>query len=115
MGGRGRRNGNGEEGGATREGGLWADARGRRKKIPEREGGENKKIGGEHITVGSYYNPAVMLTYHRRFVLRIGGDVVESITAGSYYEPAVIHKHHRWVHLEPAVIDYHRRFETNRR
>ena len=44
-----------------------------------------KKIGGEHITAGSYYNPAVMLTYHRR------------------------------VHLEPAVIDYHRRFETNRR
>ena len=31
------------EGGATREGGLWADARGRRKKIPEREGGENEK------------------------------------------------------------------------
>ena len=31
------------EGGATREGGLWADARGRRKKISEREGGENEK------------------------------------------------------------------------
>ena len=42
MGGRGRRNGNGEEGGATREGGLWADARGRRKKIPEREGGRGE-------------------------------------------------------------------------
>jgi hypothetical protein len=27
----------------------------------------------------------------------------------------VIRKHHRRVHLEPAVIDYHRRFETNRR
>jgi len=33
MGGRGTRNGNGEEGGT----------RGRRKKIPEREGGENEK------------------------------------------------------------------------
>ena len=42
MGGRGRRNGNGEEGGATREGGLWADARGRRKKIPERERGRGE-------------------------------------------------------------------------
>ena len=86
MGRRGRRKGNGEEGGATREGGLWADARGRRKKIPEREReGRMKKIGGEHITAGSYYNPAVMLTYHRQ------------------------------VHLKPAVIYYHRRFETNRR
>ena len=47
--------------------------------------GRMKKIGGEHITVGSYYNPAVMLTYHRQ------------------------------VHLNPAVIYYHRRFETNRR
>jgi hypothetical protein len=54
------------------------------KNTGEREGGENeKKIGGEHITVGSYYNPAV------------------------------IRKHHCWVHLELAVIDYHRRFETN--
>ena len=61
MGGRGRRKGNGEEGGATREGGLWTDARGRRKKIPEREGGENeKKIGAEHITAGSYYEPTVI-------------------------------------------------------
>jgi len=65
--------------------------RGRRKKnlrMGERErgGGENeKKIDGEHITAGSYYNPAVMLIYHRR------------------------------VHLEPAVKDYHRRFEINRR
>ena len=66
------------EGGATREGGLWADARGRRKKIPEREGeGRMKKIGGEHITAGSYYNPAVMLTYHRRFVIRPGGDALD--------------------------------------
>ena len=70
MGGCGRRNGNGEEGGAPREGGLWVDAMGRRKKIPEREReGRMKKIGGEYITVGSYYNPAVMLTYHRRVVL----------------------------------------------
>ena len=38
------------------------------------------KIGGEHITVGSSYNPAVMLTYHRWFVIRPGGD---GITAGS--------------------------------
>ena len=53
--------------------------------------------------------------HHRRVILQPGGDVVESITAGSYYEPAVIRKHHRWVHLEPAVIGYHRRFETNRR
>ena len=91
--------------GAAAMGGLWADARGRRKKIPEREReGRMKKIDGEHITVGSYYNPAVMITYHRRFVIRPGGDVVESITAGSYYEPAVICKHHRWVHLEPAVM-----------
>ena len=43
------------------------------------------------------------------------GDALDSITAGSYYEPAVIRKHYRRVHLEPAVIDYHRRFETNRR
>ena len=80
MGGRGRRKGNGEEGGATREGGLWADARGRRKKIPERERGrgELKKLGGEHITAGSYYNPAVMLMYHRRFVIRPGGDMLAS-------------------------------------
>ena len=54
-----------------------------------------KKLGGEYITAGSYYNPAVMLTYHRRFVIRPGGDALESITAesitaGSYYEPAVI-------------------------
>ena len=42
MGGRGRRKGNGEEGGATREGGLWANARGRRKKIPERERGRGE-------------------------------------------------------------------------
>ena len=46
-------------------------------------------------------DPAVMLTYHRRFahhrrfVIRPGGDAVESITARSYYEPAVIRKHHR--------------------
>ena len=80
------------------------------KNTGEREGeGRTKKIGGQHITVGSYYNPAVMLTYHRRFVIRPGGD------AQSYYEPAVICKHHRRVHLEPEVIDYHRRFETNRR
>ena len=38
MGGSGRRKGNGEEGGATRE------------------GGENEKIGGEHITAGSIWN-----------------------------------------------------------
>ena len=48
------------------------------------------KIGGEHITVGSHYNPAVMLTYHRRFVIRPGGDALEGITTGSYYELAVI-------------------------
>ena len=30
-------------------------------------------------------DPAVMLTYHRRFVIRPGGDVVESITAGSIW------------------------------
>ena len=104
-------------GGQRHEGGRAVGGhQGRRKKIPKREGGENeKKIGGEHITAGSYYNPAVMFTYHRQFVIQPGGDVVESITAGSYYEPAVIRKHHRWVYLEPAVIDYHRRFETNRR
>jgi len=67
MGGRGRRKGNGEEGGATRE------------------GGENEKKRGEHITARSYYNPAVMLIYHRRFVIRPGGDAL-----GLYYEPAVI-------------------------
>jgi len=45
MGGRGTRNGNGEEGGPTRAGGLGADARGRRNKIPERarEGRMKKK------------------------------------------------------------------------
>jgi len=97
MGGRGRRKGNGEEGGATREGGLWADARGR-KKIPEREGGENeKKLGGEHITAGSYYNPAVMLTYHRRVVLRTGGDMLASPpgpfgTGGDRLSPPVRNK-----------------------
>ena len=60
---------------------------GEEEKIPERERGrgELKKLGGEHITAGSYYNPAVIL------------------------------KHHRRIHLEPAVIYYHRRFETNRR
>jgi len=55
MGGRGRRNGNGEEGGATREGGLWADARGRRKKIPERERGEGRMKKNRW-----YYEPAVI-------------------------------------------------------
>ena len=59
--------------------------------------GGGKKIGGEHITAGSYYNPAVMLIYHRRFVIRPGGDVFKSITAGSYYKPAVIRKHHCWI------------------
>ena len=34
-----------------------------------------KKIDGEHVTAGSYYNPAVMLMYHHRFVIRPGGDV----------------------------------------
>ena len=69
MGGRGRRKGNGEEGGTTREGGRAVGGRHER----EREG-RMKKIGGEHITAGSYYNPAVMLTYYRRFVIRPGGD-----------------------------------------
>ena len=60
----------------------WADAKGRRKKTPEREGeGRMKKIGGEHITAGSYYNPAVMVMYHRRFVIRPGGDAVMLSTA----------------------------------
>ena len=49
------------------------------------------KIDGEHITAGSYYNPTVMVTYHRRFVIRPGGDALESITAGSYYELTVIY------------------------
>jgi hypothetical protein len=36
---------------------------GEEEKIPEREReGRMKKIGGEYITVGSYYNPAVMLS-----------------------------------------------------
>ena len=48
------------EGGATREGGLWADTRGRRKKILEREGGENEKK---------------WRTHHRRVILQPGGDV----------------------------------------
>ena len=47
----------------------WYEGRGEVRRI---------KIGGEHITAGSYYNPAVMLIYHRRFVIR-----PESITAGS--------------------------------
>ena len=102
MGGRGRRKGNGEEGGATREGGLWADARGRRKKIPEREREWRMKKNRWR-------------THHRRVILQSDGDALDSITAGSYYERAVIRKHHRRVHLESAVIVYHRRFETNRR
>ena len=69
--------------------------------------GRMKKIGGEHITAGSYYNPAVMLTYHRRFVIRPGGDALDSITAGTFGTGGD--------RLSPAVIDYHRRFETNRR
>ena len=115
MGGRGTREEDGAEGRRHRHGrareeeGEWGGGRrhegGGKKYRRQSEGGENeKKIGGEHITVGSYYNPAVMLTYHRRFVIRPGGDVVESITAGSYYEPAVIRKHHRRVHLKPAVM-----------
>ena len=36
------------------------------------------KIGEEHITAGSYYEPTVMLTYHRRFVIRPGGDMLAS-------------------------------------
>ena len=36
------------------------------------------KIDGEHITAGSYYNPVVILIYHRRFVLRTGGDMLAS-------------------------------------
>jgi len=43
MGGRGRWNGNWEEGGTTRVGGLWADARGRRKKNT----GERERVRGE--------------------------------------------------------------------
>ena len=94
MGGRGRRNGNGEEGGATREGGLWADARGRRKKIPEREGGENEKNRWRthHRRVilqpgsDAYVSPPVRITnrrwccreHHRRVVLRTGGDMLAS-------------------------------------
>ena len=89
-------------GGRRHEGGRAVGGRqGEEEKIPEREGGENEKNRWR--------------THHRRVILQPGGDVVESITAGSYYEPAVIRKHHRWVHLEPAVIDYHRPFETNRR
>ena len=73
-------------GGAARSRRGEPTGAGEEEKISEREReGRMKKIGGEHITTGSYYNPAVMLTYHRR------------------------------VYLEPAVIDYHRRFETNRR
>ena len=75
----GERSSEGETGrGARRE--QWGEdkvRRGRRKKnlrTGERGVGRMKKIGGEHITVGSYYNPAVMLTYHRRFVIRPGGD-----------------------------------------
>ena len=64
MGGRGRRNGNGEEGGAPREGGLWADARGTRKKIPEREGGENEKNRWR--------------THHRRVILQSSSDAYVS-------------------------------------
>ena len=40
------------------------------------------KIDGEHITAGSYYNPTVMVTYHRRFIIRPDGDALENITAG---------------------------------
>ena len=54
----------------------WDEGRGEVRRI---------KIGGEHITAGSYYNPAVMLIYHRRFVIRPGGDALESITAGSIW------------------------------
>jgi len=86
MGGRGTREEDGAEGRRRRHGrareeeGEWGGGRrheggravgGRHER--EREG-RMKKIGGEHITAGSYYNPTVMLTYHRRFVLRTGGD-----------------------------------------
>ena len=54
----------------------WYEGRGEVRRI---------KIGGEHITAGSYYNPAVMLTYHRRFVIRPGGDAYVSITAESIW------------------------------
>ena len=83
----GERSSEGETGrGARRE--QWGEdnvRRGRRKKNlrtgeREREGvGRMKKIGGEHITAGSYYNPAVMLMYHRRFVIRPGGDALNSM------------------------------------
>ena len=90
----------GRRAGAAAMGGrrAGADARGRRKKIPEREGGENeKKIGGEHITAGSYYNPAVMLIYHSRVVLRTGGDMLASPpgpfgTGGDRLSPPVRNK-----------------------
>jgi len=54
--------GGGMGGGQRHEGGRAVGGhQGRRKKIPEREGGENeKKIGGEHIT-------AKFIWYHRRF------------------------------------------------
>ena len=48
------------EGGATREGGPWADTRGGGKKYRREREGRMKKKGGEHITAGSYYNPAVI-------------------------------------------------------
>jgi len=105
MGGRGTREEDGAEGRRRRHGrareeeGEWGGGRrheggravgGRQgeeeKNTGEREGeGRMKKIGGEHITAGSYYNPAVMLIYHRRFVIRPGGDALESITAGSIW------------------------------
>ena len=72
MGGRGTREEDGAEGRrcyhgrAREEEWEWGGGRrpeGGRKKIPEREReGRMKKISGEHITAGSYYNPAVMLT-----------------------------------------------------
>ena len=72
-------------GGRRHEGGRAVGGRQgeEEKNSREREEGRMKKIGGEHITIGSYYNPAVMLTYHRRFVIRPGGDALDSITAGS--------------------------------
>ena len=72
------------EGGATREGGLWADARGRRKKIAERErGGENEKNRWR--------------THHRRVILQPGGDMLASPpglfgTGGDSISPPVRNK-----------------------
>jgi len=56
-----------------------------------------------------------MSTHHRRVVTRTGGDARQLITTGSYYEPTVMIVHHRRIWFEPAVINYHRWFGSNRR